>query len=169
MDILVVDGYNIIGAWDELKKMKETDMAQARDMLIDYMAEYQAYNGQRVIVVFDAYYVQGKASKYDKYEVEVIFTKEKETADECIERLVRELMNVKTKVYVATSDFAEQRTIFGSGALRISARELFIEMENIEKEIAESVAEQGIIKPSSKIQLDENILEQFEKWRRGVK
>ncbi|MDY0407304.1 NYN domain-containing protein [Virgibacillus sp. 179-BFC.A HS] len=169
MDILVVDGYNIIGAWDELKRLKEQDMGQARDRLVDFMAEYQAYTGKRVIVIFDAYFVPGKASKYDKYNLEIIFTKEKETADERIERLVKELMNVRTKVYVATSDLAEQRTIFGSGAFRVSARELLIEMQDIESDIAANLAEQQKVKPSSKIELDARVLEQFEKWRRGVK
>lgn len=167
MDVLVVDGYNVIGAWEELDKLKQKDMASARDRLIDVLAEYQAYSGRRVIVVFDAYYVQGISSKYRTHKVEVIFTKEKETADECIERLVKGLKNVRNQVYVATSDYAEQRTIFGRGALRISAPELYMEWRNIEREISESIAEHKNVKPQSKIVLDADILEKFEKWRRG--
>lgn len=167
MDVLVVDGYNVIGAWEELDKLKQKDMASARDRLIDVLAEYQAYSGRRVIVVFDAYYVQGISSKYCTHKVEVIFTKEKETADECIERLVKGLKNVRNQVYVATSDYAEQRTIFGRGALRISAPELYMEWRNIEREISESIAEHKNVKPQSKIVLDADILEKFEKWRRG--
>ena len=77
MDILLVDGYNIIGAWPELNELKHKDLAAARDRLVEQMAEYQGYTGYRVIVVFDAYYVQGIARKYQNYKVEVLFTKRK--------------------------------------------------------------------------------------------
>jgi predicted RNA-binding protein with PIN domain len=169
MNVIVVDGYNIIGAWAELQRLKETDMAQARDRLIEQMAEYQSFIGNRVIVVFDAYFVKGKASKLKEYQVEIIYTKEQETADECIERLVKGLKNVDNQVYVATSDYAEQRTIFGRGALRKSARELFIELKNIETEIEESIDQYTKIKPQIKIPLQKNVLEIFERWRRGDK
>lgn len=89
MVVLIVDGYNIIGAWPELEQLKEKDIGQARDRLIELLAEYQAFTGDRVIVVFDAYYVRGIESKEEKHKVEVIYTKEKETADECIEKLVK--------------------------------------------------------------------------------
>ena len=167
MDILVVDGYNVIGAWEELQRLKEVDIGQARDRLIELMAEYQAYSGRRVIVVFDAYTVPGVASKLESFKIEIIYTKEKETADECIEKLVKTLKNVKNQVYVATSDFAEQRTIFGSGALRKSSRELLIELKNIKKEIADSIENHLKVRPQSKIALDRKVLERFERMRRG--
>lgn len=169
MFILVVDGYNIIGAWDELQKLKEKDIGQARDRLIELMAEYQSYSGFRVIVVFDAYYVKGIESKLKSYKVEVIYTKENETADECIEKLVKKLKNVQTQVYVATSDYAEQRTIFGRGALRKSARELYIEFKDIEREIVESIEVHKKVQPKIKIPLKKEVHEKFEKWRRGNK
>src|SRR5690625_3979985 len=137
MNILIVDGYNIIGAWEELQKIKEDDLGQARDRLIDLLADYQAFTGTRVILVFDAHYVPGIASKQKSSKIEVIYTKENETADECIEKLVSIYKNVQTKVYVATSDYMEQRITFGRGALRKSARELFIDIKEIEKEIEE--------------------------------
>ena len=99
-------------------------MPAARDRLIEQMAEYQAYTGSRVIVVFDAYYVQGIEKTYKNHKVEVIFTRENETADERIEKMASELNNIKTQIQVATSDFTEQWVIFGQGALRKSAREL---------------------------------------------
>jgi uncharacterized protein len=167
MVILVVDGYNIIGAWEELKRLKEKEIGQARDRLIEIMAEYQAYSGHKVIIVFDAYYVKGIASKLKQYKVDVIFTKEKETADECIERLIKKIKNIKTQVYVATSDYAEQRTIFGQGALRKSARELLIEVSDIGREIEASIEVHKNEQSSSKITLDQEILEKFEKMRRG--
>lgn len=167
MVIVVVDGYNIIGAWDELEELKNKDIGQARDRLIELMAEYQAYSGYRVIIVFDAYYVKGTETKRNEYNMEIIYTKEKETADECIERLVRKLKNVKTQVYVATSDYAEQRTIFGQGALRKSARELLIELRDIERQIDEEIQSHKQVKPQTKIELNDEIREKFEKMRRG--
>lgn len=167
MDILLVDGYNIIGAWPELNELKKKDLAAARDRLVEQMAEYQGYTGYRVIVVFDAYYVQGIARKYNNYKVEVLFTRENETADERIEKLAIELGNIKTQIHVATSDFTEQWAIFGQGALRKSARELLTEIKVIEKKIERKVRKSSDNKPPSKIQLSDEIAEIFEKWRRG--
>ncbi|WP_064091201.1 NYN domain-containing protein [Rossellomorea aquimaris] len=167
MDILLVDGYNIIGAWPELNQLKQKDLAASRDRLVEQMAEYQGYTGYRVIVVFDAYYVQGIARKYNNYKVEVLFTRENETADERIEKLAIELSNIKTQIHVATSDFTEQWAIFGQGALRKSARELLNEVKVIEKKIERKVQHSTHKKPASKIQLSDEIAEIFEKWRRG--
>jgi predicted RNA-binding protein with PIN domain len=167
MDILLVDGYNMIGSWPELQELKKKDLAAARDRLVEKMAEYQGYTGYKVIVVFDAYGVQGLEKKYKNYQIDVIFTKENETADERIEKLAIALSNRKTQIHVATSDFTEQWAIFGQGALRISARELYIEMNTIEKAIVHSVEHIKEEKPSSKIAISEEIAEIFEKWRRG--
>ncbi|NHC40940.1 hypothetical protein G6549_13255 [Bacillus sp. MM2020_1] len=169
MDILLVDGYNIIGAWPELRALKEHDLPAARDRLVERMAEYQAYSGFRVIVVFDAYYVQGTEKKYKNHKIEVIFTKENETADERIEKLAISLSNRKTQVHVATSDFTEQWAIFGQGALRKSARELLIEMSSIEKGIEKKVKTIQEKRPASKIKISDEMAEIFEKWRRGQK
>ncbi|WP_394239294.1 NYN domain-containing protein [Niallia oryzisoli] len=166
MNILLVDGYNIIGAWPDLQEFKNKDLAAARDLLVEKMAEYQAYTGYRVIIVFDAYGVQGIEKKYNNYQVEVIFTKENETADERIERLAIALSNRRTQIHVATSDYTEQWAIFGQGALRKSARELLIEMELIEKGIERKVKKIEEKKPLSKIPLSKELAEIFEKWRR---
>lgn len=167
MDILIVDGYNIIGAWPDLIALKNKDLGAARDSLVEKMAEYQAYTGFRVIVVFDAHYVQqGIEKKYNNYKIEVIFTKENESADERIEKLAQSLNNRKTQIHVATSDFTEQWVIFGQGALRKSARELLNEMESIEKKIEKKVKKIQQKKPGSKIPLSDEITEIFEKWRR---
>lgn len=167
MDILLVDGYNIIGAWPELTKLKKTDFSAARDLLIEKMAEYKAYTGYRVIVVFDAHYVKGIEKKRKNYSVEVIFTKENESADECIEKLAIKLSNIQTQIHVATSDYTEQWAIFGQGALRKSARELLTEMNLIEKRIEKRVEKIQEKRPVSKIPLSEEVAEIFEKWRRG--
>lgn len=165
-DILIVDGYNIIGAWPKLIELKNKDLSAARDYLVEKMAEYQAFTGFQVIVVFDAHYVQGNEKKYINYKVDVIFTKENESADERIEKLASLLNSRKTQIHVATSDFTEQWVIFGQGALRKSARELLNEMMSIEKNIARDVKTIQTKKPSSKIPLSKEIAEIFEKWRR---
>jgi uncharacterized protein len=169
MDILLVDGYNIIGAWPYLRALKDHDLPAARDRLVERMAEYQAFSGYRVIVVFDAYYVQGTEKKYKNHSVEVIFTKENETADERIEKLAISLNNRRTQIHVATSDFTEQWAIFGQGALRKSARELLIEMSSIEKGIEKKVKKIQEKRPVSKIPISSEVAEIFEKWRRGQK
>ncbi|MFZ0444254.1 MAG: NYN domain-containing protein [Bacillus sp. (in: firmicutes)] len=167
MDILLVDGYNIIGSWPDLQELKNKDLAAARDCLVEKMAEFQGYTGYRVIVVFDAYGVQGLEKKYKNYQIDVIFTKENETADERIEKLAIALSNRRTQIHVATSDFTEQWAIFGQGALRISARELQIEMNSIERAIGNQVENIKEEKPLTKISISKEIAEIFEKWRRG--
>ncbi|AIY03979.1 hypothetical protein Plano_0014 [Planococcus sp. PAMC 21323] len=169
MNILLVDGYNIIGDWVELQELKKDKLANARDRLIERMAEYRSYKGWRVIIIFDAHLVPGIEAKNLQYDVEVIYTKESETADERIEKLATSLHTRRDQIYVATSDLTEQWVIFGKGALRISARELEIEMaeiqENITKKVKEIQEQRGI----SKIPLSGEIAEIFEKWRRGLK
>lgn len=168
-NILLVDGYNMIGAWAELRHLQKGQLEDARDLLIERMAEYQAYMGWRVIVVFDAYLMRGVESKVKKHKVEVIFTRENETADECIERLVVELLERRVQIHVATSDYTEQWVIFAQGALRKSARELENEMTRILKSISGSVRSYERRKPTSKIPLKPEVEEIFEKWRRGTK
>lgn len=166
MDYLIVDGYNVIGAWDDLKKIKKTDLGQARDRLIERMADYQAYTGIHVIVIFDAQFVPGMESKQEAYKIEIIYTKKNETADESIEKIVTIYKDVSNQVYVATSDYMEQRITFGRGALRKSARELLVEVESITKEIDYKIITQKRSQPQIKIPLNKNVLETFEKWRR---
>ncbi|QQZ09532.1 NYN domain-containing protein [Heyndrickxia vini] len=167
MDILLVDGYNIIGAWPELRQLKNINLSHARDRLIERMAEYQGYTGYRVIIVFDALYVKGMEKKYRQHKVEVIFTKENESADERIEKMAIQMSNRKTQIHVATSDFTEQWAIFGQGALRISARELLNEMNMINQQIEKNVRNSHQDKPFSRIELSKDVAEMFEKLRRG--
>lgn len=167
MNVLVVDGYNIIGDWDELIYLKRKDISLARVRLLEILTEYKAFTGDRVIVVFDALYVKGQESKQSVNNVEIIYTKEDETADECIERLVTSLKTVKNQVYVATSDYLEQRTIFSRGALRISARELLIEINSMDKHIRDQLVQQSKRQPKRGIYLDEEMREKLDKIRRG--
>lgn len=138
-DVLIVDGYNMIGAWPELEKLKLNKLEDARDRLLDILANYQSYAGVSISVVFDAFRVPGLGAEYKQHRVNVVFTREKETADECIERLVGETTSVKRNVYVATSDQTEQRVTFGRGALRLSARELKIAIEEGRREIEREI------------------------------
>lgn len=169
MDVLIVDGYNIIGDWEELKKLKKRSISEARDRLIEILSEYKAYSGLRIIVVFDALYVKGLESKQAINKLEIIFTKEKQTADDCIERLVDSVKHVKNQVYVATSDYAEQRTVFGRGALRISARELLINIESIDHNIKHSIKSLPKYDGLLKSRIDKQTLKKLEEIRRRGK
>ncbi|BDH63684.1 hypothetical protein MTP04_38140 [Lysinibacillus sp. PLM2] len=168
-NILLVDGYNIIGAWKELRPLRDKSFEEARNRLLDLMAEYKAAMGWRVIVVFDAHLVPGIEQTYIQNSVEVIYTRKNETADERIEKLTNELKGRKIQIYVATSDMTEQNVIFGQGALRKSARELEIEMQIIQSQISSEVKMKQEEKPASRISLPKEIAIEFEKWRRGLK
>ncbi|WP_416148161.1 NYN domain-containing protein [Salipaludibacillus sp. HK11] len=165
--VLLVDGYNIIGDWPELRELQMTDLAGARDLLVEKMAEYQAYTGTEVTVIFDAHMVVGLGKNYQNYDLNIIYTREKETADERIERMVIELKRIDRQIYVATSDFVEQRVIFASGAYRKSARELLTEMKQIERGIEKEVLQTKKAKTKTKLPITEEMAEIFEKWRRG--
>lgn len=166
-NVLLVDGYNIIGAWPELQRLKHEQLEEARNLLIERMAEYKSYTGWRVIVVFDAYLMRGLESKVKKHGVEVLFTRENETADERIEKLVSELVHKRVQIHVATSDYTEQWIIFAQGALRKSARELEIEMKEILMSISGRVRGYQEKRPTSRIPLSPEVREAFEKIRRG--
>lgn len=168
-NILLVDGYNIIGAWHELRQLRDHDFEQARARLVESMAEYKASTGWRIIIVFDAHMSAGIEQLYMQNGVEIIYTRKNETADERIEKLSADLKGRRIQIHVATSDMTEQNVIFGQGALRKSARELEIEMREIEKKISSEVKSTTENKPSSRIHLSADVMEQFEKWRRGLK
>jgi len=165
--LLIVDGYNIIGAWPELRALKDQDrMDDARDLLISKLAEYQSYSGIKVILVFDAYSVPGIGRQVQNFQVEIHYTAQKETADERIEKLVALFYEKNRQIYVATSDYTSQRVIFGQGALRKSARELLLDIESAGKEIKQQVDKTQENRFSKRISLDEEIAKIFEKWRR---
>lgn len=135
-EILYVDGYNMIGAWPELVKLKNQDkLADARDRLLHELSNYAKYDGIEVKVVFDAQLVPGIQQQYNRYNLTVVFTKEEETADTYIERVVGEENLLISNVYVATSDLAEQWMIFQKGANRKSANELYKDVQRAKKNI----------------------------------
>ena len=134
---LLVDGYNIIYAWDDLKELLDTNVDAARGKLLDEMSNYQGMKGMELIVVFDAYRVKGHETEITDYmNIHVVYTKEAETADQYIEKTTHEIGR-KYKVTVATSDALEQVIVMGQGAYRISARDFYEEVERTEKQIRE--------------------------------
>jgi len=140
-EYLLVDGYNIIYAWDELKELAKDDIDAARGSLIDILCNYQGIKGGKLIVVFDAYRVPGGQTKTMKYHnIFVVYTKEAETADQYIERFAHQNQK-KYNVTVATSDGMEQIIIRGAGCGLISARELKVEIETAGKHIQMEYAE----------------------------
>ena len=140
-EYLVVDGYNIIFAWEELKSLAKTSMDAARTALIEILSNYQGYRRCKVIIVFDAYKIKGGERRQEKHgSVDVVFTKEGETADTYIARLTYE-MNGKYRVRVATSDRQEQIIALGNGAFRLSASELKGEIERTNLEISSFLKE----------------------------
>ncbi len=136
-EYLLIDGYNIIFAWDELKRLSEVGLDLAREELIKRICSYQGYRQIEVIIVFDAYRVKGNHGELEKHSgVSVVYTKEAETADTYIEKVSHELAK-NNRVRVATSDGQEQLIILGNGAIRLSASSLHAEVTNAEREIRE--------------------------------
>ena len=132
---LLVDGYNIIFAWDFLKELAEVNLEAARGKLMDILCNYQGFSGVTLIVVFDAYKVKGNPGEIFKYHnIHVVYTKEAETADQYIEKTTHELGH-KHQVTVATSDSLEQVIVMGQGARRLSASDFREEVEQAEQEI----------------------------------
>lgn len=128
---VIVDGYNVIFAWDELAELAHDNLAAARGKLMDVLSNYQGYERCKLTVVFDGYKVKDNAGTKLRYDdIDVIFTKEGETADACIERLTHELAR-KHKVTVVTSDGLEQIVTMGQGAIRMSSRDFRAEVERI--------------------------------------
>mgnify|MGYP000853695808 FL=1 len=138
-EYLLVDGYNIIFAWDELNALSKESLDAARHKLMDILCNYQGYQKCVLILVFDAYRVPGSPGSIEQYHnIHVVYTKEAETADMFIEHVTHEIGKGR-RVRVATSDGMEQIIILGHGALRVSARMFHEEVQNVEKQIRKLV------------------------------
>ena len=138
---LLIDGYNIIFAWDDLKAIAEKNIDLARTLLISRVCNYQSMRKCNVIIVFDAYKVKGGQCKVEKvHGISVIYTKEAETADQYIEKTAMELSK-NYRVKVATSDGLIQIIIFGNGAVRVTPRELRDDIDLAEKEMREFISQ----------------------------
>lgn len=162
-EILLVDGYNIIFAWENLRELTEKDVKAARDRLMDILSNYAGYTQKTVILVFDAYRVSGGREQVLSYHnITVIFTKEAETADQYIEKASHELIRKNNRVSVATSDGVEQLIIFGAGARRISAGEMLEDIIRAEQEIREDYLEK---KAGGKYFLQNNLSDKLAKLK----
>ena len=140
-DYLLVDGYNVIFAWDELRRLAEGSLDAARRRLMDILCNYAGYRRCVPILVFDAYKVRGGTREVERYHnLYVVYTREAETADMYIERATHELAKER-RTRVVSSDGAEQVIVLGHGALRVSARAFAEEVAAVEKEIREFLQE----------------------------
>ncbi|MCR4443086.1 MAG: NYN domain-containing protein [Peptococcaceae bacterium] len=166
-DYLVIDGYNMINAWPELNRIKEESFEDARQKLIEILENYQGIKKIRIIIVFDAHQVKGGLERKETHHsVEVIFTREGETADMLIERMVGELSR-RGYTFVATSDWIEQSISLQRGALRISARELYEDIKNTVSGAMELARDERKGLGSLHYHLPVEVKEKLEKWRRG--
>jgi len=164
-EYLFVDGYNIINAWENLKSLNSVSLEASRQELIEIMAEYQAYKGIKVIVVFDAHLQKGSIQKKEEFKgVTVVYTKEKETADQYIEKTLDSIGNKRIIVRVATSDWIEQQIVLGRGGTRISARELKLEVDSVKKQIKRKNINKNETNDMLMGRLDPEIVKKLEKW-----
>lgn len=137
-DYVIVDGYNVIFAWDTLRELSEHNIDSARGKLMDILSNYQGYMDCKLIVVFDGYKVKdNKGERFPYDDIEVVYTKEGETADAHIEKLTHELAR-KHKVTVVTSDGLEQIVTMGQGAIRMSSRDFKLEVERVNEHLREN-------------------------------
>ena len=140
-EYLLVDGYNIIFAWEDLKELAAANIDGAREKLMDILCNYQGFKKSTLILVFDAYKVKGNPGSVETYHnIHVVYTKEAETADQYIEKTVHEIGR-KYRVTVATSDQLEQVIILGQGGRRMSARELLEDVIEVRQQIRETARE----------------------------
>ncbi len=161
-DYLLIDGYNIIFSDENLKKAAQTSLETARELLIDMAISYNSLKMIEVIVVFDAYRVKGNGSVERHGNINVVYTKEAETADSYIEKVTHTLSK-NHRVRVATGDNLEQMIILGSGAYRMSAREFFAEIKNVKKEISALLYKSNIEnKTSDNTVLTEDVIKKLQ-------
>lgn len=167
-EYLLVDGYNIIFAWENLRKIAEDSIDAARDRLVNILCNYQGVKKMELILVFDAYKVEGGRGSIEKIGgIYVVYTKEAETADAYIERTTHELIkNYHHHVKVATGDGLEQVIIMSSGALRMSANDLYEDVNCVNKDIREYIYESKPVKNNMLADnLDKSAAEFLEKLR----
>lgn len=162
-EYLIVDGYNVIFAWDDLKALAAHNLDAARDRLNDILCNYQGYKKCHLIVVYDAYKRKGGAgSEQDYHNIRLVFTREGQTADMYIEEYVRTL-GKKVKVTVATSDGLEQLTVSSGGALRMSSNELLLEVQEAERDIREVYLDKEYPKGEKNFPFAEHV----NHWKKG--
>ena len=167
-EYLLVDGYNILYAWEELRELMKVTLDGARHRLMDMLCNYQGYRKYNLIVVFDAYKVSGGVgSTEDYHNIHVVYTKEAETADQYIEKFAHQ-MGKKYRVTVATSDGLEQVIIRSQGCLLMSASDLEEDMERVSRQIEEDRGH--LVKPGKRYlfaDVEKDLAEYLEQMRLG--
>ncbi|ABO48746.1 protein of unknown function DUF901 [Desulforamulus reducens MI-1] len=165
-DFYVVDGYNIIHAWPEYENMIGTGLDHCRDRLIDILANFAGLDGSSVTVVFDAHLVKSGMGHHEIiHGIEVYYTQEGETADSLIERIVGDL-GKQGNVYVVTSDWDEQKVIFGRGAYRLTPKEFRTQVLKTNKRGREDYNKPNPTEGYLEDKLPNDIRIILEKWRR---
>lgn len=168
-EYLLVDGYNIIFAWDSLSELAKTNLDGARNKLMEILSNFQAYRKMHLILVFDAYKVKGNPGSTVRYHnIDVVYTKEAETADQYIEKVSHD-MRKKYRVRVATSDGLEQLIIMGAGASRVSAREFQEEVMAASEELRQTFLEQPGQPAGGKNYLMEGVSEEVAEYMERIK
>ena len=165
---IFVDGYNVINSWSELNERKKYSYEAARQKLIEMLQNYAAYNRCKIVLVFDAHTVLGNLEKQDIVgNIVVVFTKDGETADSYIERVVDEIGR-KVEVVVVTSDSLEQQTIFQRGAIRMSSIEFHNEVVEVQRIIRKKTEKNNINTNKNFLsdRIDRKIFEKLDKIRK---
>ncbi|MBC9785236.1 NYN domain-containing protein [Heliobacterium chlorum] len=169
-DILIVDGYNALNAWPNLAGLRTHNFEHARDRLIDALAEYGAVKGMEVIIVFDAHLVKGGVERVEQRPgIQVVYTREDETADRYIERVLGRLK--RANIWVATGDAVEQFMALGRGACRLPVRELYHQVETATRDrrrMTDSAVERSKGDNSLDSRISEDVRQKLERMRRGL-
>jgi predicted RNA-binding protein with PIN domain len=167
MEYLVVDGYNIINAWRDVFDVGGEPLEDCRDRLANMLSNYQGYRKLNVILVFDAHLVKGSQEKKINFDnIEIIYTKENESADNYIEKFVHKLGNMHT-IRVVTSDYLEQTMVLSNGGIRMSPRELREELETAGKGIKPMLKARAVKSNIIESHIKPDLLEKLEELRRG--
>ena len=164
--LLLVDGYNVIGAWN-VPKAENLSIEEARERLVNLIADYAGYSGEEVVVVFDGHYTdRTMRSHATVHGVEVVFTKHAESADNYIEAVCQQTPKWR-QVRVATSDFVEQTVALGRGAVRISSREFLMQLTQVRQTGRVRMKEAKVSRGDIFSRLPPHQREIFERMRRG--
>jgi hypothetical protein len=152
MEYLIIDGYNVIASWFDFSyNKKDSPLEDARQQLVEMLSEYQAFTGQYIILVFDAYRSKGRKKIEYFPGIEIRYTDYGQTADSFIESLVTKLAEQKQVVGVVTSDWAQQQIVLGKGARRWSSREFYQEVKKITSQITRAANRTKVDRPTTEL------------------
>lgn len=165
-----MDGYNVMNAWSDLNEIAKKDLEGARDKLNFILGEYASFSGVYTIIVYDAYRVKSHGKREEEIgHLKIVYTKEKQTADSYIEKLITEFGPKKhLNIRVASDDMAEQQMVLGKGGSRITTRELQIEVERSSSKIQSTTRLKTTDKNTLENVVDTDVLRKLEQIRKGI-